>query len=95
MLAGAHDLSAAQKDAAMHLLMEFENIFAKNDDDFGRTSLVYHGIDTEGASPIRQQPRRLLYHRRDEVCKLLNSMLTRGVIDPSSSPWAAPIVLAK
>ena len=95
MLAGAHDLSAAQKDAAMHLLMEFENIFAKNDDDFGRTSLVYHGIDTEGASPIRQQPRRLPYHRRDEVRKLLDSMLTRGVIEPSSSPWAAPIVLAK
>ena len=95
MLAGAHDLSTAQKDAAMHLLMEFENIFAKNDDNFGRTSLVYHGIDTEGASPIRQQPGRLPYHRRDEVRKLLNSILTRGVIEPSSSPWSAPIVLAK
>ena len=42
MLAGAHDLSTAQKDATMHMLMDFENIFAENDDNFGRMSLVYH-----------------------------------------------------
>ena len=95
MLAGAQDLSTTQKDAAMSLLAEFESSFAENNDDFGRTSLVYHGIDTQGATPIRQQPRRLPYHRRDEVRKLLDSMLSRGVIEPSSSPWAAPIVLAK
>ena len=40
MLVGAHYLSTAQKDAAMHLLREFENIFAENDDDLDRTSLV-------------------------------------------------------
>ena len=95
MLDGAQDLSTTQKDSAMRLLAEFESSFAENNDDFGRTSLVYHGIDTQGATPIRQQPRRLPYHRRDEVSKLLDSMLSRGVIEPSSSPWAAPIVLAK
>ena len=67
MLAGAQDLSTTQKDAAMCLLVEFESSFAENDDDFERTSLVYHGIDTQGATPIRQQPRRLPYHQRDEV----------------------------
>ena len=46
MLAGAQDLFTTQKDAAMRLLVEFKSSFAKNDDDFGRASLVYHGIDT-------------------------------------------------
>ena len=64
----------------MRLLVKFESSFAEKNDDFGRTSLVYHGIDTQGATPIRQQPRRLPYHRRDEVRKLLDSMLSWGLV---------------
>jgi hypothetical protein len=41
------------------LLAEYENIFAGDDEDYGRTNKVYHRIDTEDARPIRQPPRRI------------------------------------
>jgi hypothetical protein len=41
------------------LLTEYEDIFAKADEDYGRTNKVYHVIDTRDARPIRQPPRRI------------------------------------
>ena len=61
----------------------------------GRTDLTYHRIDAGDASPIKQAPRRLPIHRRQEVGRLVNEMEKEGVIQPSQSPWASPIVLVQ
>ena len=45
--------------------------------------------------PIRQQARRIPVYKRAEAEKHLQEMLQKGVIEPSSSPWASPIVLVK
>ena len=98
MLGGARrlsfELSTTQKDAAMRLLVDFESSFVENDDDFSLWSDEF-GVPWNRYTRGYPNSRRLPYHRRDEVRKLLDSMLSRGVIEPSSSPWAAPIVLAK
>ena len=52
-------------------------------------------IETGEPPPIRQYPRRLLYHVREEVNRQVNDMLAQGVIQPSTSPWSSPIVLVK
>lgn len=54
-----------------------------------------HNIDTGDSPPIRQYPRRLPYHYRDEVDKQVKDMLSQRVIQPSISPWASPVVLVK
>ena len=54
-----------------------------------------HHIDTGGAQPIRQQARRVPLPHRERVQELLKDMLQKGVISPSKSPWASPIVLVK
>ena len=54
-----------------------------------------HQIDTNGAQPIRQQARRVPLPHREKVHELLQDMLQKGVISPSKSPWASPIVLVK
>ena len=33
--------------------------------------------------------------RQHEVCKLLDEMLQKDVIQPSASPWASPVVLVQ
>ena len=75
------------------LLLEYEDVFSKHPGDLGRTRKVYHKISTGDADPIRQLPRRLPAHRQDEVRKHLDQMLEKDIIQPSDSPWAAPIVL--
>ena len=61
----------------------------------GCTSVLQHSIDTGSATPIRQQVRRLSLPAKQEVKKLLQEMLEKHVITPSTSPWASPIVLVQ
>ncbi|KAA3678006.1 uncharacterized protein DEA37_0008956 [Paragonimus westermani] len=61
----------------------------------GRTHFVRHRIDTGEAHPIRQAARRLPVHLQGQVEQLLTDMLEKGIIRPSTSPWASPVVLVK
>ncbi|GFX37058.1 hypothetical protein TNCV_1712511 [Trichonephila clavipes] len=49
--------------------------------------------DTGEHPPIKQHPRRLQFAKQEEVQKLIKDMKNNDVIEPSSSPWASPIVL--
>nr|VZI49393.1 unnamed protein product [Spirometra erinaceieuropaei] len=40
-------------------------------------------------------PRRIPFHFREELDKMVENMLQQGIIQPSSSPWAAPVTLVK
>ena len=75
------------------LLEEYGDIFAARDEDCGRTGLVQHAIDTGSARPIRLRPRRLALAKRQAAEDKVREMAAGGVIEPSSSPWAAPAVL--
>ena len=70
-------------------------MFAHSADNLGRTSIVKHEIRTNESKPIRQNPRRLPISQRAVAEAEMESMLKRGVIEPSSSPWASPIVLVR
>ena len=61
----------------------------------GRTTIVQHSIHVGDAAPIRQRPYRIPYSRREMVKRELDEMLASGVIQPSMSPWALPIVLVE
>ena len=86
------ELSNNERKAILDTLMKFSDVFKG---DLGHTSVLTHSIDTGTASPIRQHPRRLPYAFREEVHSQVTDMLHQGVIQPSSSPWASPIVLVK
>ena len=88
-------LTQAEQEQLFALCLEYEDLFARGADDFGRTGKLAHKIDTEGSPPIRQQARRIPPFRKEEVKKLLDKMLKRDVIKPSKSPWASPVVLVK
>ena len=68
-------------------------MIAKSPNDLGHTQVMKHYIDTNGVAPIRQQARRVPLPRRETVQTLLKEMLDKGIIAPSKSPWASPIVL--
>ena len=77
------------------MLCKYPNIFAQNDLDFGHTNLVQHNIDTGPSKPHKEPPRRVPYHLQDEVNDTIDKLLQKGIIEPSSSPWAAGVVLVK
>ena len=77
------------------LLKDYDDVFAYTPDQLGRCSLVKHKIDTGNHPPIRLRSYRTSPANREEIDKQINDMLDNGVISPSVSPWAAPVVLVK
>ena len=75
------------------LVMEFGDVFALNEKELRCTNLTKHYIDTGNHCPIRQQPYRTPVVRRKKVAEMVEDMKHQGVIQPSCSPWASPIVL--
>ena len=88
-------MSQQQKDSLEELVRDFRGVFSTSKQDVGRTDLVYHNISTGDAAPIRQPPRRLPLHYKQEVDTMLDDMLQQGVIEPSHSPWSSPVILVK
>ena len=91
----ATDLTAKEAEQLLDLLLEFSDVFSEGSHDLGRTDMVKHQINTNGAAPIRQSPRRLPLAKREAATKAIDEMSKQGVIEPSASPWSSPVVLVK
>ena len=87
------DLDMDQRSKLERLVCSYANVFAVPDGQLGCTDRIRHTIDTGDARPIRQVPRWLAASQREIAEKEINKMLDQGTIEPSDSPWAAPIVL--
>ena len=87
-------LSSTQQQQLKDLFQEFSDIISQGEDDLGCTPLLKHTIETD--RPHLRQP----YHRqnpdvRREEMAQVQQMLSNGVICPSNSPWASPVVMVK
>jgi hypothetical protein len=83
------------RDELCTLLIEHKYSFSFETSDLGHTELVKHTIDTQGQGPIHQQAYRFSPHQRETAQEIIDELLRFKIIQPSLSPWAAPIVLVK
>ena len=77
------------------VLMEYADVFAKDDLDIGTFQGLEHWIRTGTGRPRRQSMHRTPLGFEQEEKKVLNSMKEAGVIEPSQSEWASPPVLVR
>ena len=63
--------------------------------DHGKTDVIEHTIDTGDAEPIRQRGRRVPHALRPLVEEQIDRMIESGIVRPSNSSWASPIVLVR
>ena len=89
------DLDQEQQKEVRSLITSYQDIFEIGEGPKGRTSIVQHTIDTGDAKPIRQNPRRLPFAKREEARNIIKEMENEGIIEPSNSPWTSPVVLVK
>ncbi|VDN41092.1 unnamed protein product, partial [Dibothriocephalus latus] len=89
------NIPIADSRALYHALVPFSSVFTWADQAIGRTNSVEHRINTGTAPPQHLPPRRIPFHFRAELDNLVENMLQQGIIQPSSSSWAAPATLVK
>ena len=88
----ATGLSRKQQDQLQALMAEFPSVFLTTP---GCTTVIEHKINVGDGTPIHQRPYRLPYSNREIVKEDFKNMIAAGVVQPSTSPWASPIVLVK
>ena len=86
-------LSPEQFNSLKRLIADNADVFALNDAELGHTDLVQHQVDTGDHPPIKQPVRRVLFVYRDKIGELVADMEKQGVVEPSTSLWASPVVL--
>ena len=89
-------LSEPVRTQFQELLRRYEDVFSRNSEEVG----AYTGphqlvIDTGGARPVKQRAYRTPLHLREQLKAQLNQLEEQGLIEPSSSPWASPVVIVK
>ena len=76
-------------------MRDFPKLFATENSELGSTGLIKHSIDTQGKGPIRLRPYRTGRKQKEELERQIKEMMATNVIQHSTSPWAAPVILVE
>ncbi|CAC5378547.1 unnamed protein product [Mytilus coruscus] len=87
------NLTFSQRSDIGKAISEYADVFVGPDGKLGRTDLVEHSILTETDRPVKVLPRRLPISQREVAAAEIDKMLKNDIIEPSHSPYSAPIVL--
>ena len=85
-------LSEQERKSVDELLAEYTDVLT---DLPGRTDIVQHEINLTTDDPIRNKPYHVPYALRDTVRAETQKMKEMDIIEPSESPYASSIVVAK
>ena len=87
--------SKSQQEAIQKMLLQFQDVFSKDELDIGQTHLMEAEIDTGDARPVRTRPRPMAKSMEEEGRKTIERMEERDLIRPSKSPWASNVTLVR
>ncbi|MEL7181406.1 MAG: reverse transcriptase domain-containing protein, partial [Pseudomonadota bacterium] len=88
-------IAGPAKDTLEDIVRDFRDVFAVRDSELGATNQVYHHINTGDSRPIKLPPHRVAPGKLPDVKAEVQDMLQRGIIQPSNSPYSAPIVMVR
>ena len=83
------------REAITMLLLAYQDVFAKDDTDIGKTDVITHDVDTGRCKPVCQPLRRQSKDEHEAMVSIVNNLKRCGIIQPSKSQWAANIRMAK
>ena len=90
------ELTDAERWYLAVLLKTYEDVFVKPGEILAGTTLVEHPIEMRDPNqkPLKQPYRNMLHHRA-VISEEVGGMLEKGLIQPSNSPWASPVVIVR
>ena len=88
------NLSEEQINELRKFLIKNQDVFSRNSNDIGHTTLTQHTINTKDAQPIRLYPYRIPLAKRKIAEEEIKKMAETDIIEKCpQSPWNAPVVM--
>ena len=94
-LSGVQAWADQERQEIKDLLTDYHDLFALDDLELGKTSLVKHNIKLTNETPFKERYQRIPPHQYEEVKKHLKEMMETGAIQNLASPWASAVVLVR
>ena len=89
-------ISDKELDSLRAVLSRNADLFSKHKADMGCCNFVEHEIEIEeGSVPHREGARRMTPHKSEACSKEIEMLMEYDMIEPSASPWACGVVMAK
>ena len=85
------DLPQDQKLVIQQTLVQFSDVFSRDEYDIGRTSTVKHRIHLVDDKPVHKPPYRIPFRNRELMEEKLGKLIETGAIRESKSPYASPV----
>ena len=82
-------MTTSERNNLNDLISEFHDVLSTKP---GKTDLIEHKIVTSTAKPIKLTPYRTPLAYQTMAMQEIKEMLSQGIIEPSVSKWASPIV---
>ncbi|XP_025405877.1 uncharacterized protein LOC112680094, partial [Sipha flava] len=76
----------------LKIIEKYADVFS---DRIGRTKLIEHDIILKKNTPIALKPYSYPSAKQAIIDDMIRDMESQGLVEPSISPWSAPVVLAK
>ncbi|XP_023757803.1 uncharacterized protein LOC111906273 [Lactuca sativa] len=77
------------------ILHKFKCIFQEPKELPPRRHLEHQIVLKDGTPPVSVRPYRYPHYQKDKIERLIQEMLTTGVIQVSNSPYSSPVILVK
>ena len=89
-------ISDEELDSLRAVLNRNADVFSKHKADIGCCNFVEHEIEIEeGSVPHREGARRMTPNKSEACRKEIEMLMEYDMIEPSKSPWACGVVMAK
>ena len=89
------ELTEKERQDFENLLIDNKDVFSTGPKDFGRTDTITHDIPLVDETPFRLPYRRISPKDYGEVREHIQELQEAGIIRPSKSPFASPIVIVR
>lgn len=87
------EISEQQKDQLYALLTKYRDCFAMNMTELGKTNITQMDITLTDDKPVVYNPYRISHSEREHLNKIINDLLTNGIIRESTSDYSSPVIL--
>jgi hypothetical protein len=87
-------LNSEEQKQITDICFEYSDLFTFKSKPLSETKSISHTIPmTPAQTPIKLKPYRLPHAQQSKINRQVRTMLEKGVIKPSTSPWNSPLLI--